>query len=121
MAVQVREAVSDVSERSINELISLKDRRAVVTGGANGIGLAISKRLAEAGAAVTIGDVDTPAAEAAAKVLSKELETNVFGHKVDVTDGASIKTLASTAVAEMGASTSGSTMLASTPPSSWLT
>lgn len=102
MAVQIRKAVPDVSERSIQELISLKDRRAVVTGGAKGIGLAISKRLAEAGAAVTIGDLDTPAAEAAAKYFSKNLEAKVFGHKVDVTDGASIKALASTAVEEMG-------------------
>lgn len=102
MSIQVRKAVSDVSERSIHELISLKDRRAVVTGGAKGIGLAISKRLAEAGAAVTIGDVDTQAAEAAVKVLSKELDTKVFEHKLDVTDSTSIKALASMAVEEMG-------------------
>jgi NAD(P)-dependent dehydrogenase (short-subunit alcohol dehydrogenase family) len=102
MAVQVRKAVADVSKRSIQELISLKDRRAVVTGGAKGIGLAISKRLAEAGARVTIGDVDTPEAEAAAMSLSKELETKVFGHKLDVTDSLSVKALASMAVEEMG-------------------
>lgn len=103
MAVQaLHKVVPDVSERSIEQLISLKDRRAIVTGGANGIGLAIAKRLAEAGAAVTIGDIDAPAAAAAAKVLSTEWERKVFGHKVDVTDGASIKSLASTAVDEMG-------------------
>src|SRR5260370_9298 len=41
-------AIPDVSEKSIAELISLKGRNAVVTGGARGIGLAICKRLAEA-------------------------------------------------------------------------
>lgn len=102
MAVQMHVAVPDVSQRSIRELISLKDRRAVVTGGAKGIGLAISKRLAEAGAAVTIGDIDTPAAEAAAKLFSKELEVKMFGHRLDVTDSASVKTLVNFAVEGMG-------------------
>jgi hypothetical protein len=55
MAVQVRKAVPDVSKRSIQELISLKDRRAVVTGGAKGIGFAISKRRRGRGAAVLHG------------------------------------------------------------------
>lgn len=40
----------DVSSKSLNELISLKGKTAVVIGGARGIGLAIVKRLAEAGA-----------------------------------------------------------------------
>lgn len=50
-------AISDVSGKSIAELISLKGRNAVVTGGARGIGLAICKRLAEAGANIVVGDV----------------------------------------------------------------
>ena len=40
---------------------------AIVTGGARGIGLAISRRLAEGGARVALADVDIAAAQAAAK------------------------------------------------------
>jgi 3-oxoacyl-[acyl-carrier protein] reductase len=44
-------------------------RRAVVTGGARGIGLAAAWRLAEGGAAVALWDLDGPAADSAAAAL----------------------------------------------------
>ena len=50
-------AIPDVNGKSIAELLSLKGRNAVVTGGARGIGLAICQRLAEAGANIVVGDV----------------------------------------------------------------
>lgn len=56
-------------ERSISDLISLEGRVAVVTGGARGTGAAIARRLAQAGAAVVIGDSDEAAAEATAGEL----------------------------------------------------
>ncbi len=43
---------------AIAEMIDLTGKRALVTGGGKGIGAAISKRLIEAGAAVTIADMD---------------------------------------------------------------
>jgi NAD(P)-dependent dehydrogenase (short-subunit alcohol dehydrogenase family) len=43
---------------AVDELINLKHERAVVTGGATGIGFAISYWLAEAGAAVLIADLN---------------------------------------------------------------
>ena len=42
----------------ISEMVNLSGKRALVTGGGKGIGAAISSRLVEAGAEVTIADVD---------------------------------------------------------------
>jgi len=48
----------------------LKDKVAIITGAARGIGLAIAKRYVAEGARVTIADIDAPAGEAAARALS---------------------------------------------------
>ena len=58
----------------------LEGRKALVTGGASGIGAAIAARLAAEGAEVWIGDVD---AEGAAKVAA---EVNGHSLTLDVTD-----------------------------------
>ncbi len=55
----------------LSELLGLKDRRAVVTGGARGIGEAITFRLAEAGANVFIADIDGEIAEKTAATFRK--------------------------------------------------
>src|SRR5262245_66008627 len=47
----------------------LKDKVAIVTGAARGIGLAIAKRYVAEGARVTIADIDAAAGEAAARAL----------------------------------------------------
>ena len=60
--------------RSIGELVSLVGRHAVITGGARGIGYAIARRLAEAGAEVVIGDKDIKGATASAETISRECE-----------------------------------------------
>ena len=66
------------------------DRRtAIVTGGASGIGLAVSERLARDGAAVAVFDRDgAAAADAAAKIGAAG--GNAVGVTVDVTDRAAI-------------------------------
>ena len=48
----------------------LKDKVAIITGAARGIGLAIAKRYVAEGARVTIADIDAAAGEAAARALS---------------------------------------------------
>jgi len=51
-----------MSRRTIEQLLDLSGKSAIVTGGAQGIGQAIAFRLAEAGARVTIADIDMAAA-----------------------------------------------------------
>ncbi len=67
-------------QSEIGQLLSLDGRHALVTGGATGIGEAIARVLAAAGATVVIGDVDVDGAERVA--------TDIGGRAVelDVTD-----------------------------------
>ena len=60
-----------------------KNRTAIVTGGAQGFGLDISKRLLESGASVIIWDNDSKAIEKAIKDLNN---LNLSSHVVDVSN-----------------------------------
>ena len=61
----------------------LKNRVAVVTGGAQGFGLAITERFLDAGADVVIWDID----ESAVKVAIDKLKSEHLSHQiVDVTN-----------------------------------
>jgi len=68
--------------------IDLKGRRAIVTGGAQGIGYAISERLLQSGAQVLIWDIDAAKTDAACKALGA-LGT-VSGQVVELTDDAAV-------------------------------
>jgi 2-deoxy-D-gluconate 3-dehydrogenase len=59
-----------MSEPSAAELLSLDGQQAVITGAAMGIGKGIALRLAEAGAAVLLADVDGEAVATTAKELT---------------------------------------------------
>lgn len=67
------------------ELISLAGRRALVTGAAAGIGRAIAERLAEAGAALELVDLDADGLERAAAELTRH-GVAVGTHRVDLAD-----------------------------------
>ncbi|HEY3674015.1 MAG TPA: SDR family NAD(P)-dependent oxidoreductase, partial [Acidimicrobiia bacterium] len=62
---------------------------AIVTGGASGIGLAISERLADDGAKVAIFDLDMEQAERAVKEITDNGETAI-AYSVDVSDRAAV-------------------------------
>jgi 2-deoxy-D-gluconate 3-dehydrogenase len=85
----------------IIDLISLKGKRAIVTGGAKGIGYAICYRLAEAGASVVMADIDDVAMKNACQQI------NEFGYQVtplhcDVGDNDEVNTMVTTATTKMG-------------------
>ena len=63
--------------------LDLNNRTAIITGGAQGFGFAISKRLIQSGAKVIIWDID----EVTAKKAEKEIDSKNFSYQiVDVTD-----------------------------------
>jgi NAD(P)-dependent dehydrogenase (short-subunit alcohol dehydrogenase family) len=95
-------ALTDVSTRPLTEVASLAGRTAVVTGAAWGLGKATARRLAEAGASVLIGDIDTEKAEATAKEIGDQYAARVISARMDVTDSDAIKATADRAVRELG-------------------
>ncbi len=85
----------------LNNLINLTGKRAIVTGGAMGIGFAISCRLAEAGATIFIADTDDEAAQKAVEELKS------YGYKAhfiecDVSKEEKVQDMVDIAVREMG-------------------
>jgi NAD(P)-dependent dehydrogenase (short-subunit alcohol dehydrogenase family) len=83
--------------RPFAELLDLSGKTAVVTGGGSGIGFAISRRLAEAGANVVIGSL---ASERSGELV--EAGFPVMFQATDVSHPADIKRLADTAVERFG-------------------
>ncbi|MBB2893581.1 3-oxoacyl-ACP reductase FabG [Flexivirga oryzae] len=78
----------------------LEGRTAVITGGAQGLGLAIAKRYVEEGARVVLGDLDLAATEAAAKELGGDDVARAV--RCDVTDFGQVKALLEAAVDAFG-------------------
>ncbi|MCU0259824.1 MAG: glucose 1-dehydrogenase [Ilumatobacteraceae bacterium] len=94
--------IPDLTDTPLTDLVSLAGRRAVVTGGARGIGAAIVRRLAEAGADVVVGDLDADEAAAVAASVAAATGRRAIGVALDVTDTASLAAAADRCVAELG-------------------
>ena len=86
----------------LSDLLDLRGRTAIVTGGAMGIGRAIGARLHEAGAAVVIADLDTSEATEAAAELEDERAGSAIAVGVDVGDPDAVERVVRTTVATFG-------------------
>ncbi|MBO0734987.1 MAG: SDR family oxidoreductase [Alphaproteobacteria bacterium] len=91
-----------LASRSLTDLISLRGRAAVITGGGRGIGAAIARRFAEAGANLAIGDINEPTAAAVAGETRQRFQVQAVATRLDVTDSTSVARLAALAEATFG-------------------
>lgn len=78
------------------------DKKALVTGGAGGLGEAIARMLAREGAKVAITDINAQAAAAIAASINAEHPGHAFAYAHDVTDEAAWKDVLARAAEDMG-------------------
>jgi len=83
----------------VNEL---RDKVAVITGGANGIGRAIAERLAADGVRLVLADIEEPVLAATTATLAGA-GAEVIGVPTDVSDIDSVRALAERTLSEFGA------------------
>lgn len=74
--------------RPIRNLMDMRGRRALVTGGAGHIGLAIGETLVELGARVAVLDLDASACEKRARLLSRRRRGAAFALPCDLSEEA---------------------------------
>ena len=88
--------------RSIKELIDLSGRRALVTGGAGHVGLAVCESLLELGAAVTITDIDSGVCHSRKEILLRSFpKGNVHAIAADLNEENQTRELVREAIARM--------------------
>jgi len=80
--------------------LDLNGRRAVITGGAGGMGFAFAKRFLESGASVALWDISDKTLTKAVEALSPK--GKVLSHRVDVADYASVEAAAADVADEWG-------------------
>src|SRR5271165_4847281 len=90
-------ASQERSASNVNDL-DFKNRTAVITGGAAGIGLAVARRLVASGGRVSLWDRDATALDKASGMLGHRTETRV----VDVASHDSVAAAAKATAAEFG-------------------
>ncbi len=81
---------------------SLQDKIALITGGGQGLGQAISLRLAAEGCHVVIADLNEAGALETADIIASTTDRRAIGLKVDVTDEAQVEAAVKTAVDAFG-------------------
>src|ERR1700733_2921273 len=81
---------------------NLRDKVAVITGGASGIGKAVAVRTAAEGMKLVLADIEEPALEATASALTAE-GADVLAVVTDVSDASSVQALRDRALQHFGA------------------
>ena len=108
--------------------LDLKGRHAVITGGASGLGYAISQRMIASGATVTWWDVNTDVMAQASNAIRTETGVDVHCEKVDVTQHSSVVAALASTVSKRGkvdvlvnsaGITGPNVKLADYPPTAW--
>ncbi len=81
---------------------TLKDKIAIVTGGAQGLGAALCHRLAREGAHIVVADLNLEGAETTAAEVAAQTGRRTLAVQVDVTDEAQVAAMVDRTVAEFG-------------------
>ena len=88
--------------RSVNQLLQLHGRKAIVTGGAGHIGLAIDETLLELGASVLILDSNATGCEMRIAELSRVHGDRIAATVCDLADEAATRSAIQTGIAQLG-------------------
>ena len=88
--------------KSLKQLMDLTGRKALVTGGAGHVGLAICEALLELGATVTLSDMDSKACDARKDELAGNLSDRVHAAPADLGDETQVRKLVRDSIQRMG-------------------
>ncbi len=93
--------VPDLTDHSLARLVSLSGRSGLITGAARGIGHAIARRLAEAGADLLLGDLNEQGVAQTAE-MARGFGVRAFACALDMAEPQSVAAFAERGVREFG-------------------
>ena len=91
-----------MKEKTLKNILSLKGKVAVITGGAGLLGEMHAKTIAEAGGKPVLADINEKMAKEKALMIAREYGTESLGIKTDITDKTEVGKLLATVLEEFG-------------------